>query len=226
MTKAKTKTRGGSELTEFGRWIDRRIKELQVQDPTFTRERLASLAGISRQHLWRGMKGGAEFTVFEVAQLARNLRLNPDSAHEAYWKGRDPKWTAMSLGRRLREIGGFAEHLYGHPALSLPSDPLGGNVRESMYSYNAAALPRELQISATEFRLEAMRRGADDRELTFIDSVLSSPEAIFRQSGFRGQDLTPDQQQSELEGVIAMLRAWLDRHIQRRDATAGGGKRE
>lgn len=94
-----------------------------------------------------------------------------------------------------------------------------GEARQVGGVYRTYSLPRELAVLAEEFKLEALRAGADEQERAFIDSVLGSPEAIFRLSGFHDTPLSPEQRRSELESVIAMLRQWLRQHMLQRGAS-------
>jgi transcriptional regulator with XRE-family HTH domain len=239
------------ELTAFGRYINRRINELRVDDPGLTKDRVARLAGMSRQHLWRSQRGDAVLSVYEVAQLARILRLPAEEVYDAFWKstslgpGLQP-WPFAEMQEYLRahhgDIGPDAVLLKDQDSryvLTLKPDHGSGPIRElsddeyaraaerhaasraadasRVYGYALYRLPQNLKIMAEEFRLEAIRGGADEQELTFIDSVLASPEAIFRQNGYRGQTLTEDEQRSELENVIAMLRQWLVVHMKQRE---------
>jgi transcriptional regulator with XRE-family HTH domain len=231
------RSRGGKieGLTGFGRAIDQRIKDLQVKEPQYTRDMVARLVGMSRQHLWRLLRGRAEISPVEVAQLARVLRLDPRELAVAYWEGQQPTphprpWSVEDvklyyerLSRvahdmdadedDLRRLRNDTQHrAYGQLTKGSAMRVVEGGPLEY-------GLPQELKIRAQEFRLEALRAGADDPEITFIDSVLASPEAIFRQSGY-SEPLTADEQRAELESVIEMLRAWLREHQRRRNAAA------
>lgn len=196
---------GHADLTPFGRRISARITELRANDSRVTHERIAGQAGISRQHLYRALRGRTELTVFEVAQLARVLTIPLTEMYDLYWEGRGrATWTFAEMMDMLRPFG-------YEPMTTAPT------VREAGATYRDA-LPRELLVMAEEFKLDALRQGADDHELAFIASVLASPEAIFRQSGFQDHTLTAIEQKAELEGVIAMLRQWLETHMRKRGA--------
>lgn len=235
-------------LTPFGRAIDRRIKELQVEQPDLTRDLVAKRAGMSRQHLWRAQRGRSSFSAYELAQLVRVLGMEPQEAYEVYWKSHsDPatwqfaeffdflKW-GTSPGsaddrKRVAETG-----LPDGASLVVQQDELTYHspeetrrrherrmrfARESARQNALRMIPRHLSHRVHDFREEAVTEGADEQEMAFIDSVLTSPENIFRQSGFRDEpNLSEEQQVEELEAVIAMLRTWLRQHMQKRGATA------
>lgn len=248
-------------MTPFGQAIDRRISELRSHDPSLTKERVAALTGISRQHLWRALRGMTRLSDFEVAQLARVLELDPDIVSAAYMdipentllnadeiddfirqqlpnvsqvSADDPIGRPLSLAeaaailararkrgwrpRDEREADFVGQTPDGRYYVVETKPGLPGEVREV-----GRGLPHELQIMAEEFKLDALRAGADERERTFIASVLGSPEAIFRQSGYRDHNLTADQQRAELESVIAMLREWLRMHMAQRAAAERAG---
>lgn len=237
-------------LTGFGRAINQRIKDLQARDPQYTREMVARLVGMSRQHLWRVLRGKAAVTPVEVAQLARVLRIDPEELTLAYWADPHPEmagtrrvpWTAEDVRRYFENLNSVQEPAPSSAGVRRLADGEDGSVRyeytprgvaspsfksqihRAMQEGELGPLPRELKIRAQEFRLEALRAGADDAEITFIDSVLASPEAIFRQSGY-SEPLNADAQRVELDSVIEMLRAWLREHMRRRGAlerSAGG----
>lgn len=212
----------------FGRLIQQQIDRLRAKEPQLTRDLVARRAGMSRQHLWRGIRGSTRFTPFEIAQLARVLSLNPYELAVEY----------LRFGRRFdgwsdAEQADFARNFQPNPT---PVAPTKQYVSEEGAVYElivdatrplelpaaktliGVELSRDMHILAEEFKLEALRAGADDDEMSFIRSVLNSPEAIFRQSGYRGLALPREQQAQELEAVITMLRAWLTQHIRRRAA--------
>jgi AraC-like DNA-binding protein len=229
--------------TAFGRFIDMRIKELRAREPQYTRDLVARLTGMSRQHLWRALRGEADLTKFELAQLARTLRLEPQTVAAHYlddgsgvvttYQARhiaevqtifnqlNHPTAAVSETTEVRKPDGSTSSRYTPLSSRLPS--INSQIHGAMQD-DVDPLPREMKIRAMEFRLEALRAGADDAEITFIDSVLASPEAIFRQSGY-SEPLNADAQRVELDSVIEMLRAWLREHMRRRGAlerSAGG----
>lgn len=223
-------------LTAFGRYIERRLKELKVEEPGFTKDRVARLSGMSRQHLWRAMRGDTVLTAYELAQLAQVLDLPPKEVYNSFWDSVPPAtagaivpWSYEEMSEYLNAntLGpddmlvkeGDARYIVrmkGYLRDRLPASAFERGVMDAV-PVMPEPLPRALAITAQEFRLEAMRAGADEQELSFIDSVLASPEAIFRQSGYQeAAPLNEEQQRTELESVIAMLRQWLTDHMGRR----------
>jgi len=81
-------------------------------------------------------------------------------------------------------------------------------------------LSQTLRIRAKEFELEAVRAGADEREMSYILSVLYHPEAIYRSEGYR-EPLTAEQKERELDSTIRMLRGWLEDHVELRGEREG-----
>jgi len=201
-------------VSDFRHMVEERVASLRSKEIGLTRDIIARRAGMSRQHLWRGLRGLTRFTSFEVSQLARVLGMNPYDLAGMYLRlGRQTGWSDG-------ELADFATHF--QPASPSPEEEARTSaVRERLASVQrvdlVGSLPRDIRIAADEFKIEALRRGADDDEMAFINSVLHSPEAIFRQSGYRGIKVSPETQLQELESVIAMLRTWLEQHIRLRE---------
>lgn len=82
-------------------------------------------------------------------------------------------------------------------------------------------LPRALDILASEFEVEAMKAGADRHDMRYIRMALRSREATEIYHGGYQEPASDDEQRTEMENTIAMLRVWLNGRIKRRKPKKG-----
>jgi hypothetical protein len=205
--------------TLFGRIIQQRLRELGKKHGAL--ETALAKSKTTRQRI---LNGEARLEPAEFLRLAQFLAFPPAALYEFY----DPERSLSAEdGWFVDDDGHFwkggriidADLDYRTTAIDAHRTSI---VRESSPGLSEQLwTDREspdaaLRMKAQAFRREAYESGADDHEMMFVQSVLDSPEAIFRQRGYRGRELTFEQQHMELDAVIAMLRKWLVEHQRQR----------
>jgi transcriptional regulator with XRE-family HTH domain len=106
---------------------------------------------------------------------------------------------------------------YGKDALQRPAQP-HNDTPSAQYGLvsETTRLPRQLEILAREFELEAVKAGADEEDERYIRTALRSPEAMQLYRGGYAESMSIDEQRIEMESLIEMLRTWLKERIRRR----------
>lgn len=103
----------------------------------------------------------------------------------------------------------------------------GGMVMESPPSeprYRGRDLPRQVEVIAKKFELEALETGATSEEMGVIRTTLYSSETVqMFHMGWDGSPMTEAEQLVEMEALTGKLRVWLKERIRRR--TEAGKKK-